>query len=237
MIIYLVTNKINGKKYIGQTTRSLQIRWAEHYKGKHPNSVLYLAVQKYGRENFVVEVISTACSVDELNNLEQIYIKQYDTLAPNGYNLTTGGLNALCSDEARLRMSQGRIGMKLSETHKANIVKHLKGRPVSDETKKKLHESNLNKKRSDVTRQRMSEAKKGSVFSALTRQRMSESHKGKKVTLQTTEKRASISKDTATLIKRLLETESIKKISMMLDVKTYVITDIKRGRTWKDLEV
>lgn len=89
--IYLVTNNINGKQYIGQTIMTLKQRWNKHLsKSREKNATgLAGAIKKYGEENFSIELIAT-CNIEDLNNLEQYYINKYDTFN-NGYNLTLGG--------------------------------------------------------------------------------------------------------------------------------------------------
>lgn len=89
MHIYCIRNLINTKCYIGQ---SLWVwsRFAEHKRGEG-NKLVYQAIQKYGIENFSFEVIDTAISLEELNQKEIHWIAEYDSLSPNGYNLTSGG--------------------------------------------------------------------------------------------------------------------------------------------------
>ena len=93
MIIYKITNMVNGKQYIGQTTRSLQQRWREHCSTRSGCTYLHNAIEKYGKENFRVEQIDVALDQEELNYKEQQYIKCYNTIVPYGYNLDSGGGN------------------------------------------------------------------------------------------------------------------------------------------------
>ena len=92
-IIYKITNKINNKIYIGQTIHTLLYRWNNHIRASNRGSNIYFhkTIRKYGKENFIVEEIDQAESKNELNLLEIQYIKQYNSLAPNGYNTSTGG--------------------------------------------------------------------------------------------------------------------------------------------------
>ena len=97
-IIYLITNKINNKKYVGQTINSLEKRWKTHIydaKTKRTNMPLHHAMNKHGIENFIVEEIDRAYNRKELNEKEQHYIQLYNTLIKNnqGYNLDLGGNN------------------------------------------------------------------------------------------------------------------------------------------------
>ena len=88
--IYCITNKINNKKYIGQS-KNIYKRWKQH-KNKiksNDNNYLYNAIRLYGLENFSFEIIEE-CSIDELNEREIYYINYFDSYN-NGYNSTYGG--------------------------------------------------------------------------------------------------------------------------------------------------
>ena len=88
-IIYKVTNKINGKIYIGATTRDLKIRKSEHERGD--KTVFDRAISKYGKENFEWEIIDESSTTYlELQEKEIFYISFYDS-RKNGYNITNGG--------------------------------------------------------------------------------------------------------------------------------------------------
>lgn len=140
MIIYKVTNKITGQIYIGQTTWSIEKRWRYHC---YPNSgcrYLNNAIMKHGAENFTVEQIDVACSKAELDQKEKYWIEYYDSIAPNGYNLKSGGNTPTYSEESRRRMSKNhadfsgannpRFGTKLSEETKLKISFAHIGRPA-----------------------------------------------------------------------------------------------------------
>ena len=92
--IYIIKNKINDKVYIGQTTQSVHDRFMQHMKPSTTKSrgtyKFYNAVNKYGRENFYVETLETNIPIDQLDEKEIAYIKQYDS-CDNGYNTTYGG--------------------------------------------------------------------------------------------------------------------------------------------------
>ena len=91
--IYLVTNNMNGKQYIGQTKRQdINTRWKQHRRVIKSNlgSYLYAAYVKYGINNFTFKLICI-CFDEDCDTFEQEYIKRYNTLAPNGYNLLPGG--------------------------------------------------------------------------------------------------------------------------------------------------
>ena len=86
--IYKITNKVNGKSYIGQTRNSVEFRWRQHYKA-HDNKYFHRAIDKYGKENFIVETLEE-CDIADLDSREIYYIDKYDTFN-NGYNMTKGG--------------------------------------------------------------------------------------------------------------------------------------------------
>jgi len=150
MIIYKVTNKITGKCYIGQTVQSLQRRW---YKHLHDNRCPAMrdALKKYGEDNFTIEVIDTAETIEELNEKEVYWISFFDSLAPNGYNLQSGGKNCRCAESTKQKLSKLNSG-----------------------------ESNPNWgiPRNEETRRKVSESRKGISFTAEHRQHLSDSHKG-----------------------------------------------------------
>lgn len=87
-IIYKITNKVNGKSYIGQTRYTIEFRWRQH-QHKKDNTYFHNAIHKYGIENFSIEVLEE-CDIKDLDSKEIFYIAKYDTFN-NGYNLTIGG--------------------------------------------------------------------------------------------------------------------------------------------------
>lgn len=89
--IYIYTNKINGKQYIGQTSCSLKKRHIQHL---HQNETYFdKALKKYGFENFNLDILEdNIFDAEELNQKEIYYIDKFDTFN-NGYNMTRGGNN------------------------------------------------------------------------------------------------------------------------------------------------
>lgn len=139
MFIYSLTNNINGKRYIGQTTRSVEWRWNQHRK--HINSVhfpVYRALRKYGPESFTVEVLAVACSVDCLNYLEPLFIIAYNSLVPHGYNLDSGGKNNIVHPDTAARMSAGKKGKPKSAEHRAKIGAAHRGRRIPIEQRARM---------------------------------------------------------------------------------------------------
>lgn len=150
MIIYKITNKITGKCYIGQTVQTLQRRWYKHlHDSRCP--AMRDALKKYGEDNFTIEVIDNAETIEELNKKEVYWISFFNSLVPNGYNLQDGGKNCRCAESTKQKLSELNSG----KNHP------LYGKPRSEETKKKV-----------------SDAHKGVPLSARHRKRLSEAHIG-----------------------------------------------------------
>lgn len=97
--IYVITNDVNGKQYVGQTVRTIEYRFKKHLKASQTlDYPLYKAMNKYGIEHFSVRQLEE-CSVEELDDREIFWIKELDTYY-NGYNATLGGLgNRTRADE------------------------------------------------------------------------------------------------------------------------------------------
>jgi group I intron endonuclease len=142
---YLITNKINGKQYVGDhSTNNLN----DSYLGS--GKLLNKAKEKYGRKNFEKEILEYFDTKEEAFNAQEKYIKKYKTLVEDGgYNISpTGGY------------APGHIFSKES------IEKRIKKRrPHSAESKDKIRQSLLGKKHTDERRKNLSNAHKGKDFS------------------------------------------------------------------------
>lgn len=97
-VVYKITNTVNGKIYIGQTTRSVEQRFKEHL-----NEETYIgnSMRKHGIKKFTIEVIAECETPEELNACEIAKIDEYDCMAPKGYNLTTGVYNGSPSKQTK----------------------------------------------------------------------------------------------------------------------------------------
>ena len=105
-VIYKITNKINGKIYIGQTTRTVEQRFKEHMESPYP---LGNALRFHGIENFTVEIIAECDNQEQLNEREIHFIAEYDCMVPKGYNCNEGGHNGSASEETKSRISEGTV--------------------------------------------------------------------------------------------------------------------------------
>lgn len=93
-LIYKITNKINNKSYIGQTTQTLEKRWKKHLSQLNDNTYFHRAIKKYGINNFSKTILEDNISNEKLNEREIYWIAKEGTYIDNGgYNLTIGGKN------------------------------------------------------------------------------------------------------------------------------------------------
>ena len=161
--IYLITNKINGKIYVGKhSTDNLN----DGYMGS--GKLIKKAIQKYGIENFSKEYLAFCDSEDTLNYLEKFYIKKYKAKEV-GYNLTDGGEGLQNpNNEIRQKISASRKGkprflgrthssntkQKISESHKGD-KNPFYGKHHSEETRIKISKAGLGKKLSEETKQKI----------------------------------------------------------------------------------
>jgi len=138
MFIYKITHVESGKAYIGQTTVSVRKRWLEHCRKASRCILLASAIQKYGRDSFTLEVIHEAKSLDELNRLEFEFIKAFNTLYPNGYNLREGGDNSLLTQEVKDKLSKIKLGKKFSPAHRKALSEARVGMTLSEDHKRAI---------------------------------------------------------------------------------------------------
>ena len=115
--IYKITNLVNNKIYIGQTINSIDKRFKKHLSQINCTNIcsaLYSAFAKYGKENFIIElIVSGEYSKDELNELEIFYIKKFDSLSPNGYNLQSGGNSFIVVESVKKQTSEKLKGREI----------------------------------------------------------------------------------------------------------------------------
>ena len=147
-VIYKITNTVNGKFYIGQTTNSITNRFKEHCRNNSGCKLIGRAIKKHGMENFKIEELCNAYSKLELNNLEILFIfASGSSKATIGYNLTIGGDGVVGhkhSEESRRKQSisqlnrfskpESRIECSKSQTKRFSNHKNR-------ETARKLNES------------------------------------------------------------------------------------------------
>lgn len=192
--LYRVTNKINGKIYIGQTV-NLSARWWQHRNDSaDPKIPFHHAIKKYGASNFEFEVIATCKGLDNANETETLLVLQYESHISNGkgYNATHGGMNAPKTEAFKQMMREWHASLSdeekeaRSKMHSESILQHIatKGHPaqgrIVTEEEKELHRKIRLENPIDYTpeiRQHMSDAHLGIQDSEKTKQRKAESAK------------------------------------------------------------
>ena len=105
-LIYMATNKINGKRYVGQTTQTLYARKHQHIcRGKVSGNAFDCALNKYGPSAFRWDILHDGIlDQAELDRLEVEEIARHNSMAPYGYNLRRGGEGGAFSSVARERI-------------------------------------------------------------------------------------------------------------------------------------
>lgn len=154
MLIYLVTNKVNGKCYVGMTKKSLRHRRRDHINhAKNGSSFVFrCALRKYGAENFEFSELDVADSWEALKRKEIMWIEFFNSKVPNGYNMTEGG--------------EGTLGFPAPN----------KGKTPSKETREKIAAAHRGMKASDAARQKMSEVRKGKPCPWMRGKKLSRAH-------------------------------------------------------------
>ena len=155
MVIYKITNIINGKIYIGQTCEANLIRrFKAHFKKTRSRDLVRDAYNKYGIESLKFEVIYTAFDLDELNRAEAYFITKFNSRVPNGYNIQNGGSGKGMWDEETKKLN----GKKVREYYKSN-PHPLKGKKFTKEhvenlsrVRKGFDSENRKKARLEMTR-------------------------------------------------------------------------------------
>jgi len=197
--VYITTNIINNKQYVGDhSTNNLE---KDNYLGS--GKYFIKALNEYGKENFKREIINFFDTKQQSFDAQEKYINEYNTLVPNGYNIhPTGGSKAgYCSEEARKKISESNKGCipwnkgKHGIYSKETLEKIAKGSKVhSSSMKNKHYDEKVKQKmkksaqtrdntsfRTEEYRKRQSEiniGKHSRVFSDEHKQKLSESHKG-----------------------------------------------------------
>ena len=140
--IYKITNLINQKIYIGETTQTIDKRWKQHLyqsfkQGHGYNYHLHAAIRKYGESNFKIEQVEQ-CEEEARFAREHYYIMYYNSLEPNGYNYLAAGTGSTkVPIEAILELwelgyNTKEIGEKLG-IGRQYIAEHLKANNISQE--------------------------------------------------------------------------------------------------------
>ena len=232
--IYGIRNKLNGMIYVGKTQANFGDRRDCHIAtlrgGYHINQHLQNAWNKYGEENFEFVVLrdcTGVCDTDEINRLEQLYIKQYMDVGLS-YNIGIGGDGGT------------NFGKHLSEETKRKIGDanriNMTGRKASDQTKQKM--SDAQKKRyAEMSAERRAEIAAKSAECARGYQWSEESKRKMSEIQQTKPNGAKYDIETVHEIRRIHEKEgmSYTEISNMLGIPRHSVYLIATYRRWKNV--
>lgn len=207
MIIYSITHRVSGKRYIGQTGCGLKRRRElhRHYAKRSSQDAIHRAIRKYGEEAFDWRVEANCGSKERMNSMERFFIALFETQGRRGYNMTSGGVGTpdhAVSVAARRRMSMVNIGRacwskgkKLPSVslrmmgnkngigNKGRVGKPSwsKGLKMTDEFREKCRQRALGKTASVATRQKMSAARLGRKLSEEAKSKM----RGRKISEET----------------------------------------------------
>lgn len=154
MIVYKITNTVNGKVYIGKTIKfSFQERWVRHCAAARRGSHFHFhnAIRKYGADAFLVEVLYRAKTSEELSKMETFFIVLHQSHKPeNGYNMTLGGDGLVATEEVRKVLSVKARGRIVSEDSRRRMSEAKRGK------RPKASDANLGRKHSDQRKEEIS---------------------------------------------------------------------------------
>lgn len=167
MLVYIATNKVNEKSYIGKTVRALSHAKARH-KGRAfrewktgCESKFYNALRKYGWEAFEWRVLYRGDSDEDIQAAERFAIASFDTLE-NGYNLTPGGdggAGKVLSEGQKKKLSAAFSGEKNRCFGKFGEEHPAFGHRQTEEVKEAIRKAHLGKPKSEEHRKKLSDAK------------------------------------------------------------------------------
>lgn len=143
-VVYVITNTVSGKRYVGQTTLEPEKRWLAHVAtaAKNPNKMpIASAIRTYGPGAFRFEVVEQCDGRAALDAAEDRWIAELGTLVPAGYNLKTGGGGRKHHADTRRKMSASRLGRRPSAETIQKARQRMLGVSPSAETRAKISAS------------------------------------------------------------------------------------------------
>lgn len=152
MIVYLVTNLIDFRIYVGKTKQTLLERWNLHLADVKLGSSFYLhnAIRKHGASSFQLTVLFQTSSEEEMNRSESLWIITLHSYDPEvGYNMTFGGEGGSPTEVVRQKLSEKRSGMTFPKQWRESMASSQRKfrkpwlrKPRSPEVRKKISEGN-----------------------------------------------------------------------------------------------
>jgi group I intron endonuclease len=158
--VYSHTCIVNGKVYIGQTSNPKK-RWTEHCSSKD-GTVFHRAIRKYGRDKFELRILFESENSGEVKLKEIEFIVEFNTMIPNGYNMTVGGEDSpMKNPEIAAKQANSRRGRSRPDVTERN----KRNNPAKTlEARKKMSAAKIGKKCKPFSKQhceRLSESQKG----------------------------------------------------------------------------
>lgn len=214
-IVYVITNLLNSKVYVGLSSQSMDDRWYGHRNDARNGSRYYFhrALRKYGFESWKHDVVRTCETFEEAASAEREIIAQLEACHPRkGYNRTLGGDGCAASEATRRKISETCLGKQVSSVTRAKMSASQSalvelglcqfqrpevqaqaraarvGIPHSEATRRKMSAAHTGKKMSEAARKKMSQAHEGVPLSDEHRRAMSEAQLGHTVSEDTKQK-------------------------------------------------
>lgn len=163
--VYVHANNINGKRYVG-ITNNPKSRWYGKGKAYKDCTHFATAIKKYGWDNFTHYLLETDLTLDEANELEQVYIARYKTQdRQHGYNIQAGGffvpsmLGKHHTEETKRKMREKALGRTISDEQRRHHSEVMKGRLVGAKNHKSTAVICLNTGEVFETQRQAAEAK------------------------------------------------------------------------------
>lgn len=224
--VYKITNKLNGKIYIGQSKDPIA-RFSHHCRSRlnKRKSRLQISMTKHGIENFELTILEEHDSKEAVKSAEIRLIAEYKTQDPDiGYNMTSGGDGCHdLSEESKEKMRAAHLGKKASSETRLKMSKSQRGRVMSPD-----HCKNLS-----IARLKTISEKGPQSLSEETKRLIGETSRGSK------NPSAKLDENKVREIKKLLLEGNLKQhqIASMFNISRVTIGFIKNGRLWTHVKL
>jgi len=139
--VYCFTNKTNNKKYVGITS-NMEQRYKQHKTARNRCPVFSNAIKKYGFETFDFIVLEENLTQEDAKLLEKKFIKEFNSIVPNGYNRTEGGDSSVKHTKKTIEKI-----IEKNRIYRMNNPHPMKGKKHSEKSKQLIREASL--KRTD----------------------------------------------------------------------------------------
>lgn len=191
-VVYLHVCLLSGKGYVGKTCCTVRRRWQGHVQrsGKQNLAVAH-AIAKHGEDAWLHSVLQECDTNEQACEAERAWIAELGTMAPDGYNLTSGGEGApgwKATDETRRKMSEKKRGVPKTEEHKRKISESNRGKKHGPEWAEKCAQAHRGKKLTPAqleekraTLHRIHEANRGKKYDRERVEKSAAKHRGRSI--------------------------------------------------------